>query len=229
MRRELVGSLRSLFRRRRSSSRDAAEALTVVRHVDPQIPALDLTIAISLRDDDEPPPLMMRGSDERPPLMRSNASRDLLNASPRASGSADRPRVRARRNAIIHHPFDGSPFDAFGPDARNTSASSISEELSEELSALLPARTLCARSAAALSEVCAICCEDMKSDESVACMPCAGLHAYHHGCVRQWLGHGNPQCPTCRWTVDAGTREALPVSIARAEARLARLAMSATL
>merc|ERR1711998_265960 len=202
MRRELLNSLRSIFRRR---SHDAAAALTVVRHVDAQVPPLDLSLALS-EDDDQQLPLSVP-----PPLQRGTASRNVLSES-------SRPRVRARRNAVIHVPFDGIAF--FPDEAGSDRSTSISEELSD----LLPSRKLSARSAAALSEnVCAICCDDMKADDSVACMPCAGLHAYHHGCVRQWLGHGNPQCPTCRWTVDEDMRQSLQNIIARAEAHLDQL------
>jgi len=48
---------------------------------------------------------------------------------------------------------------------------------------------------------CAICMEDVESEERVVGLPCG--HGFHHGCIVRWLAfHGSGGCPLCREVVD---------------------------
>ncbi|CAO2182349.1 unnamed protein product [Urochloa humidicola] len=44
-------------------------------------------------------------------------------------------------------------------------------------------------------EECAVCLQDLLSDETLGAMPCS--HAFHHHCISQWLRR-NAVCPICR-------------------------------
>jgi len=208
----VLSCLHSFVTRRATLQRRTA--LTIVRHSDPIVPPLDLQLVASFDEDH----LTDEEDSARavPPLVRQHASHDVFGE--RARG------FRARRNAITHMSVNipGLPMEraAGAPMERATSTSTFSEELSN----VLPNRTLSARSAAALVDrICAICCEDMQADQLVACMPCEGLHAYHDVCIQQWLGRGKPQCPTCRWKVDEDSLQSLRSSVARATAHLNEL------
>lgn len=157
------------------------------------VPTLDLTRAIEAQDD----------WPERPPLRRQQAALDVRD-----------PRVRDRRNAITH-------FEATLPAefAQRHEAQSIMTAFRETL----PVQILSARSAYGLTDrTCAICCDEMLADDRVACMPCPGLHAYHHACVHKWIAR-KPECPKCRWTADETTTRSLELGVARAEAYLQQL------
>jgi len=118
------------------------------------------------------------------------------------------PRVRERRNVITD--FGASIPPGFA-------------QMHEVLREALPVRILSARSANGLADrTCAICYDEMLADDRVACMPCPGLHAYHHACVHKWIGR-KPECPKCRWTADETTTRALELGVARAEAYLQQL------
>ncbi|XP_021317076.1 RING-H2 finger protein ATL74 [Sorghum bicolor] len=44
---------------------------------------------------------------------------------------------------------------------------------------------------------CAICLEEFEDGEEVTVMPCSRGHAFHSGCITEWLGKSNT-CPLCR-------------------------------
>ena len=133
------------------------------------------------------------------------------------------PALRRRRNAIAHYGSVG--FDLYG---RPSFSPVLSEAAGSDaaISLVVPARRLSARSVDGLGDnvLCAICFEDMRPDDNVACMPCDGLHAYHSHCVQRWLRH-KPECPKCRWTADDNEDDQQPggrlaLGVARAEAYL---------
>ncbi|CAL4934608.1 unnamed protein product [Urochloa decumbens] len=53
-------------------------------------------------------------------------------------------------------------------------------------------------------EECAVCLQDLLSDETLGAMPCS--HAFHHHCISQWLRR-NAACPICRRRLPAAATE----------------------
>ena len=171
-------------------------------------PSLDLVISgVEHTDSPSPPPALVR---------QEAASRLVFGE----RGAV--PALRRRRHAIAHYGsvgFDQNGHPVFAPRRHSEAAG-----LDTELLSVLPARRLSARSVGALGdELCAICFDEMRPDDHVACMPCDGLHAYHSHCVQRWLQH-KPECPKCRWTAEdepqPGSGSRLALGVARAEAYL---------
>ena len=171
------------------------------------VPTLDLSFAASEADDgthDGTP-------STRPSLTRQNAVVSF--ASLRRS-----PRIRQRRNAIAHY---GSI--TFTSDGRPAFVARTNSTASSTLRSVLPSRRLSGRSASGLGpdQICAICCDDMRADDRVACMPCGGHHVYHERCLQRWLNTSETEsCPKCRWTMVEDVPASLTAGVARAEAYL---------
>ena len=74
------------------------------------------------------------------------------------------------------------------------------------------------------ADTCAICLEDFEAGDTVACMPCAGLHKSHWACIRRWLQE-RQTCPSCRWGLPSGTTcpDQTHALMARADDELRRL------
>ncbi|PKU80206.1 E3 ubiquitin-protein ligase RNF12-like [Dendrobium catenatum] len=49
------------------------------------------------------------------------------------------------------------------------------------------------------NEICAICLQEMKVGEEVACTPC--VHRFHHTCISRWFEKSG-FCPLCRFKID---------------------------
>merc|ERR1711998_368254 len=154
----------------------------------PTVPALRLSGATQrLRESSNHPPLLRRRSARRSLLVDESANAVPVRFVHEESSVAVRRPTLQRRDAQY--------FET--PDSSNSDIVELLPRI--QLSGTHSLPTLRTEN----DDTCVICLEDYQDGDTVACLPCAGLHKSHWHCIRRWLNSAH-SCPSCRWGLPSG-------------------------